>query len=32
LKRESAPFGVDVVQRDDYTLQLRWGGTVSQKN
>ena len=25
LKRESAPFGVDVVQRDDHTLQLRWG-------
>jgi poly-gamma-glutamate capsule biosynthesis protein CapA/YwtB (metallophosphatase superfamily) len=26
LRRESAPFGVDVVLRDDHTLQLRWGG------
>ncbi|HJW81278.1 MAG TPA: CapA family protein [Acidiferrobacterales bacterium] len=25
LKRESAPFGVDVVLRDDHRLQLRWG-------
>jgi poly-gamma-glutamate capsule biosynthesis protein CapA/YwtB (metallophosphatase superfamily) len=24
LKREGAPFGIDVVLRDDHTLQLRW--------
>jgi len=25
LKRESAPLGVDVLLRDDHTLQLHWG-------
>jgi poly-gamma-glutamate synthesis protein (capsule biosynthesis protein) len=25
LKRESAPFGVDVMLGDDHRLQLRWG-------
>ena len=29
LKRETEPFGVDVVLRDDHTLQLRWGGAGS---
>jgi poly-gamma-glutamate capsule biosynthesis protein CapA/YwtB (metallophosphatase superfamily) len=32
LKRESEPFGVDVVLSEDQCLQLRWDGTVSQKD
>lgn len=32
LKRESAPFGVDVVLRDDQCLQLLWGGASLNQN
>lgn len=31
LKRESAPFGVDVVLRDDHTLTLRWRNSTRGK-